>query len=794
MTKNPNNTEDNTCVVNYQRAEAFEHSLYFSSAILNARIYPNWISDSDTFWYIRKVRKSHGGASHIAKEFRFVDVEKGLNIEAFDHELLAKVLSRASDLPVDSEQLPITSLNFDSPTSVKFRAFENSWDYDPVKGICKKISTSPSNWLMSPDGTKAVFLRNNNLWLRDIESSREHALTTDGERFFCYGSQPERTSLVAGFLNQEARDSVKPEALWSPNSKYLLTKIVDERNVSLLPVTKYVPITDGVRPESTDIKYALPGDKHLVGYRLLAINTATGELCFADQPPIWDTVLFAGLFSGNRSWWGKDSLTAYFVDMSRGQKVARVSSFDVLTGKTKKIFEESSDTYIDLNLDFESAAALMPLPETNELIWFSERSGWAHLYLYDLVSGEMKKQITEGDWLVRELLHFDENRRELLVLAAGRHEDIDPYYCEICKVNIDSGKLSSVAGGDYEYLVCSPNQTRVKSAILLGQTSRGCAGVAKNGNFIVATRTRVDQAAQSYVLDRDGRIRLALEASDQNGLPAGWHWPEPIKLVSADMKTDIYGIIFRPSDFSPKKKYPIIDWAHTNPFYSFVPKALDCFPYMSMQALAELGFIVVVIDGRGSCKRSKSFHDASYGEVHKGSDLDDHVAGIRQIAERYPYMDLSKVGIVDMAGSNGPLYGLLAFPDFYKVGAVYSSWDVRTVSQGEVYQGLINENDYESSVLGNLAANLEGKLLIMHGMLDPFFHVSGVFQMIDALVKENKDFDLVLLPNGGHAWDSSHYGLRRIWDYFVTHLKGDKPPQYKLMSGLEVALDQLNAD
>lgn len=779
----------------YKRAEAFEHETNTESMVLNAQIFPHWIDNSNCFWYVRKKRLSTG---KIAKEYRLVDAEAKNNQEAFDHNLLAQRLGEVCQRDVDPSCLPITQLKLELlPRRLRFRAFGKSWLFYASEGSCKEVSGIPSNWLLSPDGKKAAFLRTYNLWIQDLESGEECALTQDGEHHWAYGVQPERVNLVAGLNCEIMINNAIPEAFWSPDSKKILTVRVDERRVLTLPLTKYVPTDGSVRPQSIATKYALPNDEHIVEYRLAMINVETKEVSAIDYPDIADSVLWAGLFSGNRAWWSSDSCHAYFVDMERGQKLARVVGLNVQTGITRVLFEEKSDTFIDLGHEFESPAYLIPLPKTNELIWFSERSGWAHLYLYDLTTGELKHPITKGDWLVREIVHVDTSRRELILQITGRVADRDPYYREVCRVYIDSGEIETLASSNHHYVVCNPPQVQVRVAVSLGMASMGCAGVSPNGDYIVITRTRADEVPVTDLIDRDGKLIVTVEDADVSGLPERWQWPEPVKLLAADGKTDIYGLVFRPTDFSPEKKYPVLDWSQNNPFYSFVTKSAfdNTYRYMAAAAYAELGFIVVTLDGRGTCNRSKAFHDEAYGQVHTGGNLEDHVVGIRQLAERYPYMDLDRVGITDVFGSNSPIYGLLAFPDFYKVGTVYSIWDVRLLTQGETYQGLGSEANYTQSVLGNMASNLQGKLLIMQGLMDSFFHVSGVFQIINALVKENKDFDLVLLPNGGHALDSCHYGLRKSWDYLVKHLKGQQPPlEFRLSNGVEHALKNLETE
>ena len=790
------NNDNHSMLERYRNAEALEHEAYSPSFVLNAQVYPHWIMGSNCFWYIREKRKQNSASpSDIGREYRLVNAEGRTNDKAFDHELLAQLLSQSVKRDIDPDNLPISQVKIEiMPLRVSFNAFGKNLVFEEGKALREESQT---HGVPSPDGKKVVFVRDYNLWIRNLDTGDERPLTTDGEQHFAYGVVAERTNLVPC-------DSVASasEILWSPDSKQLLTVQTDERKVLSMPITHYVPDGNSVRPRCKQVRYALPGDEHITEYQLLSINVETGQICRAKYPPVVDAVLYSGIISGNRAWWSDSGTEAFFVDMQRGQKTASVVAFDANTGASRVLFEETSNSYIDLNLDYENPASLWPSPESNELIWFSERSGWAHLYLYDLETGELKNVVTEGQWLVREVLHFDYNQREVIVQVAGRVSNRDPYLREICRVNVDTGSITTLASSDHDYVVHKSGTLPVLCIASFNQASEDCSGISQNGRYIVATQTRVNEGPTTLLIDRDGSTVLTIETADTSKLPEGWQWPEPVKLKAADNKTDIYGVIFRPSDFSPDKEYPVIDWAMTSPFYTFVPKGafgndtMAGYVYMSAAALAELGFIVVLIDGRGTGYRSKAFHDESYGAVHTGSNLEDHITGIRQLAERYPYMDLDRVGIADTGGSSdGPVYGLLAFPDFYKVGVAMSIWDVRLLIQGEIYQGLEPDANYEQAILGKLARNLKGKLLLVHGMLDPFFHTSGYFQLIDALVRENCDFDMLVLPRGGHAWSSSEYGLRRMWDYLVTHLSGEKPPSnFRLQSSCEYGYAKLQSD
>ncbi len=771
----------------YQNAIELEHGFLTEKIVSNTVLFPNWIADSNCFWYTRNVPSG--------KEFRIVDAVEKTNTLAFDHIAVANLLASRVDKAVDEKDLPFSVIEINTTDgSVEFSAFEKRWVFKKDGEILNQLPVLPSvSGIVSPDGKKTIYLQEYNLWIEGLEDGEKTLLTTDGERHFAYGVLPERVSLVNGLYG--AYQPKLSQGLWSPDSRFFFTLHTDERAVESLPVTRYVPADRSVRPKCVQRKYALPGDEKVSSYSALIIDTNTHEIINIKYPPIVDAVLWAGLVSGNRVWWSKDSDTVFFVDMTRGQKLARVVSASVHTGLSTVLFEEASNTYIDLCLDFESPASLLPLPETNELIWLSERSGWAHIYLYDLNTGSLKNAITRGEWVVREILHFDVARREVLVQISGREASRDPYYRELCSVNVDTGQLSILRSSDHDYIVHKPGTLIPSGMVSLGLATNATSGVSPTGDYLVTTKTRVDAFPVTELVNRQGHIILTVETAEPTGLSSRqWNWPEPVKMLAADNKTDIYGVIYRPSDFSPDRQYPIIDWAHSNPGYALVPKgafgndAMGGFAYLSAAALAELGFIVVIIDGRGTCYRSKAFHDESYHNVYESSHLADHVVGIQQLSERYPYMDINRVGIMDCAGSNAPVYGLLAFPEFFKVGAVASLWDYRLIKQGEIYQAA----NAKGIALGDLASNLQGKLLLIQSMLDNFYHFSACMQLVDALVKENKNIDLVILPNGGHAWDTNHYGLRKIWDYFVEHLLELKPPEnFRLSNATEHLIEHV---
>lgn len=767
----------------YLRARSLEQEAGNHQMVLNSDILPHWIEGSNCFWYIRKFRNKGSENPEIIKQFRLVNADDANNTEAFNHRLLASALAQTAGQEVDYRDLPISDVQLQLfPVRVMFTAFGQRWLFDTSTDNCEQLPIKSNSQgvgeLLSPDGKKVAFSRDFNLWVRDVESGQEYAMTHDGERHYAYGIQPESRDLLEGLPGNISISPITLEALWSPDSRKLFTLKTDERQVRSVPSMLYVPQDGTVAPKVVERKYALPGDKHIVLYRMFVIDVDTCKLIEADYPPIEDAFVSYSPFNGNTSvksnltWWSSDSCQAYFVDMTRGQKTARVIAFDANSGATNSLFEETTDTYLDLIPHLAQPSMLTPLPDTNELIWFSERSGWAHLYLYDLTSGQLKNAITSGEWRVHDIVHMDNTTRTLFIQIAGRIEGRNPYYRELVRVNIDSGEMIIIASSNHDYCTYHPPMHD--------------SGISPDGDYVVTTRSRVDAPAVTELRDRSGKLILEIETANTEGLPSGWQWPEPISMKAADDTTDIYGVIFRPTDFDPENTYPILDFGMDSPFYAHSPRGafltegwdpIANIYYTTFAALAELGFIVTVIDGRGTPYRSKEFHNFGYESFMSGGGIVDHVAGIKQLAKRYPYMDVNNVGIIttDAAG-NGPLFGLLNHPDFYKVGIAFSTWDPRLVRQGEIYHESVRDSDTEKSLWADAVGNLQGKLFLITGLLDQVFHSSMTFQVVDALVKANKDFDLLIHPNGGHGHDviNAH---RRAWDYLVKHLQGRLPPK-----------------
>ena len=781
----------------YEKAKTIMQGAMPARVVKNDAVFSHWIENSHCFWYVRE--------THNGKQYRLVDAETGNNALAFDHEALANALAKNTGQVVDPQDLPIKDKDVSmtcTPLHFHFQAFKKRWLFKPDKSQLEEMEAvqrslhSPHNIedaflpaglqiiqqaLISPDGKKSVFVHEHNVWIRDQTTGKEHALTKDGAEDYRY---------ACDLLNFDTN----PQVMWSPDSNRLFTIQLDTRKVGSRPYISYAS-RDGSpqHPKLTHTKIAYAGDEHVETYQLVVIDINTGHLQKVDYPPL-PLINFGevplGFFRAGLGWWSHDNRRGFFIDIARGAKAVRVVELDTHTGATRMLFEETSSTFVKLQHSLLDPPLFLPLPESDELIWFSERSGWGHLYLYDLNGGKLKHPITEGEWLVRGILHYDVKQREILLQTASRDPNVSPYYRDICKVNIDSGELTTLISGCFDYRVYQPSCIALMELEALGMDRFDIDGVSPCGQYLVTTQSRVDTIPVSVLIDRNGKEILKLETADISGLPKDWHWPEPVKLKGADDQTDIYGVVFRPPGFSPNKKYPVVNYANSSrgacdlPQGSFFNSPYVGYDYLLAAALAALGFIVVMIEGRGTPLRSKAFHDHHYGDPAFTSDFTDRIAGLRQLAKRYPYMDLERVGITGIEMQTNSVYALLNHSDFYKVAVVNQLFDPRcnTALMGETYDGTsdlatrINIHDTEYSV-----ESFSGKLLLIQGMLS-FATPGGMFRLVEALQKANKDFDMLCLPNLRNCMSS--YSTRREWDYLVKNLQDIEPPsEFQLTTG-----------
>lgn len=604
----------------------------------------------------------------------------------------------------------------------------------------------------SPDGKKEVFIKDWNLYVRDVTSGQEKQLTTDGIKDFGYATD-----------NAGWRKSNRPVVKWSPDSKKVATFQQDQRHVSDM----YLVTTNVGAPKLEAWKYPLPQDKEIVKIHRVVIDVDAGTTVRFKMEPddhrgtLTDDILVGGVFGDNR--WSADTSTLAFVSSSRDHKSAKYRIADVRSGEVRDIFEERVATQYESGQGTEN---WQYLPETNEAIWYSERDDWGHLYLYDIATGKPKTQITKGNFVVTQMLRVDEANRKIYFLAAGREAGRNPYNEHLYRVGFDGGQMELLTPEDGNHDI----------------------SFGPSGDFFIDTFSKQDVPAIAVLRSKDGKSIVELERADVSRLrAAGWKPATTIKVKSRDGKWDLYGLMFTPTNLDRAKKYPVVNYIYPGPQGGSIGGAWSFQPSFSdHQALAELGFVVVAIEGTCNPVRSKSFHDACYGNMADNT-LPDQIAGLRELAKTHTYMDLDRVGMWGHSGGGfATASALFTFPDFYKVGVSQSgNHDNRNYEDdwGERYIGLLKSveegtDNYQKQANQVFAKDLKGKLLIAHGGMDDNVPPYNTYLVVDSLIKANKDFDLLIFPNARHGYGAdNNYMMRRRWDYFVEHLMGAIPPK-----------------
>ena len=618
------------------------------------------------------------------------------------------------------------------------------------------------NEFISPNGFLAAFIDDYNLWIRDLKTNELTQLTFDGEKNYGYATNN------AGWIKTDG-----PVLKWNLSSDKIATFRQDARGVGEM----YLTTTNVGHPKLQAWKYALPGDEKIFEIERLIIDLKTNDIIRLKMKNDFQRSTTTDHIAGRGgelldTQWSKDGSKLAFISSSRDHKIANLKIADAKTGNISSVFKETVDTYYESGLGSENWKVLF---DSNEFIWYSEKDNWGHIYLYDLKTKELKNRITKGDWLVRKLLHIDENKRELFFTAGGKEEG-NPYHVYLYKVNFDGTELTCL----------TPEKGTHK------------INPSPDWNYFVTTYSSTMNPPVSVLKNRDGNIIHELSKSDLSSLnQTDWQNPIEFSVKARDGVTDLYGIMYIPSFYNENDKYPVLNYIYPGPQSGSVGNYSFYVAKRDFQALAELGFVVVSVDAMGTPGRSKSFHDAYYGNMGDNG-LPDNISAIEQLSKRYKSMDTDRVGIWGHSGGGfASTAALLRYPDFYDV-AVSSSGnhDNRNYEAdwGEKWHGLLTplnldtqdsksdfdilKTNYDIQANQLFVDNLKGKLLIAHGMLDDNVPPSNTMIVVDALIKSNKDFDLILFPNKRHGYgDMNNYMMRRKWDYFVKHLKGLNPPK-----------------
>jgi dipeptidyl-peptidase 4 len=622
-----------------------------------------------------------------------------------------------------------------------------------LQGAGRRTSGHPET--LSPDGKKAAFVRDWNLWVRDVATNDQMPLTTDGIKDFGYATDN------AGWIHSD-----RAILTWSPDSKKIATFQQDQRGVGEMYMTR----TRVGRPELSAWKYPLPGDSvvSMIHRVIIDLSGTTPRVVRLNMPAdqhrssVCDHISCVdGEFADVQ--WYPDASHLAFVSSSRDHKVATLRVADAATGAVRDVLRETVQTQFESG---DNVPNWRVLPASNEVLWFSERDDWGQLYVYDLVSGQLKRQVTRGVGNVVSIARIDEMARLLWFVGVGKDTTRDPYFKHFYRIGLDGKGLTLLTPEDGEHLV----------------------SLSPDGKVFVDNWSRPDLAPTAVLRDAlTGKLILTLERADISKLLAtGWKPPTRITVTARDGKTALHGLMWTPTSLDSTKKYPIINYIYPGPQTGSVGSRAFSASTRDNQALAELGFVVVSIDGMGTPLRSKSFHDAYYGRMGDNT-LPDQVAGMKELAQRYRFIDLDKAGMWGHSGGGFATAGaMLRYPDFFKVGIAESgNHDNRNYEDdwGERYHGLLTRgvngiDNYEAEANQTLAKNLKGKLLLAHGTLDDNVPPDNTLLVADALIKAGKDFDLLMIPNAAHGYGAAgNYMMRRRWDYFVTHLLGATPPK-----------------
>ncbi len=742
----------------YARAEKFM-SYHTGPLVLRAGVRPNWLPDG-RLWY--RVTTEQGN------EFILVDPARGTSGPAFDHVKLAAALATASGTKVGAYQLPFQQIDFAADgKTLSFNVARRRFSCDVQGEQCRAVADNggaPANgqqrrgpgadaMATSPDGKRVAFIRDYNLWVREAATGKETQLTTDGVKDFGYATNN------AGWTKSD-----NPVLAWAPDSKKIATFQHDGRGVGEM----YLVNTQLGHPKLEAWKYPLPGDAKIFMIERVIIHLG-GDVdaakvvrlkmsADAHRSTLCDHVVCGGVWADVQ--WSSDSAQLAFVSSSRDHKEAKLRVADPMTGNVREVLEEKVETF------FESGNGRVNwrfLAASNEILWFSQRDNWGQLYLYDAQTGKLKNKITTGDGNVTQLLRVDEQNRQLYFLGVGKEPGRDPYFRHFYRIGFDGKGLKLLTPEDADHDIA----------------------LAPSGQHFTDSYSKPDVPPIAVLRDANGKLIATLEKADITRLTAtGWKPPQPITVKARDGQTDLYGLMFVPTKLDPGKKYPIINNIYPGPQTGSV-RGRSFSPGGDQQALAELGFVVVQIDGMGTPWRSKSFHATWYANMGDNT-LPDQVTGMKQLAQRYSWIDIERAGIYGHSGGgNATATAMFNYPDFFKVGVAQAgNHDNREYEDdwGEKWQGLLvrkpdGTTNYDNQSNPALAKNLKGKLLLAHGTMDNNVPPYSTLLVVDALIKANKDFDLILFPNRPHGFGSEAYMVRRRWDYFVRHLLGAEPPK-----------------
>ena len=761
--------------------------------VKNARVEPHWLGDTGRFWYRRDTDAGH--------EYVVFNAATGEKFRAFDHEAAAAAISEALDLeePLNAANLALRSLTLaDDLSSLQADmgagagARRVTCTLQSMSCSAAPVVASRADRIVSPNGRYAIFARNDNLFATDLETGNERQLTSDGSPGLSWGKWPD-TTLITIPRKKTGWPLPPYMTAWSPDSRYLIAPRIDERRLPPMPFVEWVPTDGSRRPVVHNLRMPIAGDAEALGIEFFAIDVEAGagvSIALPEGHHV-NSLLDAGVLG-----WSAARGQAFMVVATADAQSAALVRVDLATGEAVPVIEETSPVRLESNSLMYNRPNIRLLGDGDEVVWYSDLSGWGHLYLHDAQTGELKGAITTGEWAVFDIHALDEQAREIYFTAGGREAGRDPYYRHLYRASLDGGAPFLLTGDNADHMI--PADPIPLFTVLYG-SAPGEPLVRPDLGLFIDTWSTVDRPPVTVLRStRDGSAMAELERADASALyAAGWQPPVRQVLKAADGETDIATLYYAPARALPGDKHPVIDSAYGGPQVYVAPRNfmeahLGRNP-VGESALARLGFAVAVTDARGTPARGNAFRDAGYIEFTQVG-IDDHIAAIRQLAGHYPEIDLERAGIYGWSwGGTFAAQAILSRPGFYDVSvsgagvydyaAIYPGFEPMTGAP--VYENGSRERTAPGEYPANwaplditaLAGNLNGHLLLVYGDMDENVPPVQAFRLIDALIGANKPYDLLALPNRAHGAASEGYVIQRTWDYFVRHLHGMEPPR-----------------
>ena len=772
------------------RAEQFASARLFAK-VHNSGVVFRWIGNTDRFWYRKYLDQSHSA-------YFVVDAASGRQTPLFDAAAISASLARAGASGVTDgaiRSLAVLSdgrsmiMGLSQPGATCRWPQSTGCDMPTVRyqcalpnGDCRRFDLPEVGYLLSPDRRKAAFVRRFNIWEKDVETGAERQLTHDGVENYAYGAPHLQGNTALVKRRRAGLPDPLNGVLWSPDGRLLIALRHDLRAVpERLASVEYVP-PEGGMPIVHTARQAIPLDTTYPPATLDVIDTNTGAVHRSDIDPQAFVGNAINYFNAGQTWWSNGNDRLWLIAIARGDLEERLVSVDLADGHARDAIVERSDKPLINNPNSgENAPNVAVLGSGGEALWFSQRDGWGHLYLYDTGSGRLKRQVTQGDWLVADLLRVDEQTRTVFFTAVGREKGRNPYYRHLYSVGLDGGtpRLLTPEDADHDFENKAP-----------GPVPGG--SISPSGRYFLDSYSTITQPDRAVVRNIDGQGCKHVLDADASELQAdGWHPPERFVAKAADGITDLYGVLIKPRDFDPSKRYPIIEITYPGPQSKFNPtmfredfggsSPLIASTTLNAYALAETGAIIVALDGRGTGYRSAAFHDAFFNNAEDPRGVIDHVAAIKAVAASRPYMDLGRVGITGHSyGGYGSLRSILLYPGFFKVAVsgegpgdfLEISGDTISEAQFGIPDDPATLARYRRVSNESLASRLTGKLLMIFGGVDENVHLQNAFQLFAAFQKADKSYDTLIIPDAPHFGGREAYGVRQTIRYFATNLGG----------------------